>query len=212
MAGESQQVPKSAPDPTVLVTEAIERAREAERDLFDARIDTVRQRLNGMDEATKVLHESVTRTPTDIQIAVGHLREYHDEKFNSVAKQFEERDVRTAQASTASADALAAALQAAKELVGAQGEASAAAAVKAEVSTAKQIDQLVVIISTLEKSIGDRITEIKERIDRSSGGYEGATQAGAVRRAGISQVVAILGVVLFVISIAVSTTLALAFR
>jgi hypothetical protein len=91
------------------------------------------------------------------------------EKFDGLNKQFQERDVRTDQATRAAKDALDAALKAASELVTQQNTANVAAAAKSETSFTKQIDQIATIISTLEKALDSRITELKERIDRGEG-------------------------------------------
>jgi hypothetical protein len=206
------------PDPTELTTRAVALAttqmrRELEgvfsqvrRDVESSR-EVLEARLNAMDAATDLRLQTITAAPELWRREVKHLRELTeekinasvqqiDEKFNSIGLQFTERDIRSTQASEASAQALAAALQAAKELVGAQGEASAAAAVKAETSFTKQIDQIGVLvagldksvsdrISTVEKSLTDRILELKERIDRGdSGGYgQGETAAVIEARA-----------------------------
>jgi hypothetical protein len=163
------------PDPTTLTTEQLRRELSALREVLQARLD-------GMDKATRLLSETVTRTPTEIQTQIAHLKGLHEEKFNSVRLQFEERDVRTQQASEASKQALDAALQAAKELVNAQGEAAAAAAVKSETSFTKQIDQIGTIISTLEKALDARITELKERIDRGEGNSAGISDNRSEQR------------------------------
>jgi thymidylate synthase len=125
-----------------------------------------------------------------------HLRELNSDKFGSISLQFAERDVRTTQASVATDSALKAALQAAKELVGAQGEASAAAAVKSETSFTKQIDQIATIIQTLEKSVDGRLNELKERIDRGEGSSSGVSTALANQRSANSLNVTVISVVL----------------
>lgn len=155
------------PDPSVLTTEQLLREIANLKEILEAR-------FKSMDKATELTHEIATRIPEDTRIKISHLKALQDEKFSSIDKQFEERDIRTDQASRAGSEALAAALQAAKELVGAQGEASAAAAVKSETSFTKQIDQIGTIISTLEKALDGRITELKERIDRGEGTTVGA--------------------------------------
>jgi hypothetical protein len=184
--GTGDLVPR--PDPTLLTTEAlnreVSRLEEAIRRETYALKEILGGRMDAADQATLLRLETMQATPEAIRRQVSHLEVLHDEKFkalrdltlerfNSINNQFAERDIRTDQASRASSEALAAALQAAKELVGAQGEASAAAAVKSETSFTKQIDQIGTIISTLEKALDARITELKERIDRSSGGTEG---------------------------------------
>ena len=96
------------------------------------------------------------------------------EKFDGLSKQFIERDVRTDQASVAARAALDAALKAASELVAQQNASNVAAAAKSETSFTKQIDQIGTIISTLEKALDARITELKERIDRGEGSLHGS--------------------------------------
>jgi hypothetical protein len=176
---------RPVPDPTTLTTEQLRRELSALREILTARLD-------GMDRATTLLSETVNRTPTVIQTEIKHLRELSEEKFASVALQFQERDVRTAQASGAADDALKAALQAAKELVGAQGDAAAAAAVKTETSFTKQIDQIATIISTLEKAMDARITELKERIDRGEGSASGASERRSETRLNQGQILGII--------------------
>src|SRR5687768_7599697 len=91
MAGESQQTPESVPDPTVLTTDALARANKAERDYVDGQIAVLKTRLDGIDEATKVLNETVNRTPTEIQKAVAHLRELADSRFHGLHAMVDQR-------------------------------------------------------------------------------------------------------------------------
>jgi hypothetical protein len=174
------------PDPTLLTTQQLLRELASLREILDTRLDA-------MDRASIVLSETVNRTPTAIQTAIANLKEVYDERFNSiqsqlsdkgttvderfrsVAQQFSERDVRTDQAATASANALAAALQAAKEAVFEQSQAAGRAAEKTELSFTKQIDQIGLRIDTVIKGYDDRLTELKERIDRGEGADTGAT-------------------------------------
>jgi hypothetical protein len=188
------------PDPTALTTAQLRRELASLREVVEARLD-------GMDRATELLSEGVNRTPTEIEKQIKHLRELNEEKFQSVALQFVERDVRTAQASTANGQALNAALQAAKELVTAQGEASAAAAVKSETSFTKQIDQIGTIIQTLEKSMDARLTEIKERIDRGEGQSAGAQHSRTEDRLDRGSLLALLAVLVSVAAIVTAIAL-----
>jgi hypothetical protein len=161
------------PDPTRLTTDQLRRELSALREILTARLDA-------MDTATELLSATVNRTPTVIQIEISHVRELMSEKlaslggsaeerFRSIGLQFAERDTRTENAAKASKEALDAALLAAKELVAQQNEANAQAADKAEQSTIKQIDQIGIRIDTMQKALDDRLTELKERIDRGEG-------------------------------------------
>lgn len=184
------------PDPTTLTTEQLRRELSALREVLTARLD-------GMDRATELLDETVNRTPTIIQTEISHLRELMNEKlgslggqatekFSSIALQFEERDVRTNQAATASAQALAAALQAAKEAVFEQAQAAAKAAEKTELSFTKQIDQIQLQITTVAEGFGDRIAELKERIDRGEGSTSGAAGTRTEQRLNVSAIMAVV--------------------
>jgi hypothetical protein len=193
---------------------------ETESNVSGWTTDTLREllgaRLDGMDTATAVLSETVNRTPTVIQTEIAHVRELADERFTGIDKQFAERDVRTEQAAKASKEALDAALLAAKELVSQQNEANAAAADKAEQSTIKQIDQIGIRIDTMQKALDDRLTELKERIDRGEGSGSGARAeredaASVVRvtQAATNQRLVLMGVIISVVVIVVNVAITL---
>jgi len=193
--GDKVNVPN--PDPSLLTTQNVREGLANLKELISARLDA-------MDGATNLRLEMFKGLPEDIERRIAHLREVQDEKFHTIDNQFKERDVRTTQASGAADDALKAALQAAKELVGAQGEASAAAAVKSETSFTKQIDQIGTIIQTLEKALDARITELKERIDRGEGSSSGAVDQRNEKRMDSQVLIAAVAAVLFLISIGVT--------
>lgn len=182
------------PDPSLLTTQQL-------RDGLSSLKELIVARLNAMDAATELRLNALDHIPVAIGQQVTHLREVQDEKFIGIDKQFVERDVRTAQASVAADDALKAALQAAKELVGAQGEASSAAAVKSETSFAKQIDQLGTIIQTMQLALDARITELKERIDRFEASSSGANMSRNERRSENQVTVSIIAAVLLLVSV-----------
>jgi hypothetical protein len=188
---------RPVPDPTTLTTEQLRRELSALREIITARLD-------GYDTATSLLSETVNRTPTIIQTEIAHVRELMtekltslggsaEEKFRSIEKQFEERDVRTNQAATAAGEALKAALQAAKEAVFEQAQAAAKAADKTELSTTKQIDLIQNQIKTLGDSFTDKIDDLKGRIDRGEGASGGASDYRAERRLDSGQVLQVLG-------------------
>lgn len=205
--GNSEWTPR--PDPTLLTTQQLLRELSSLRELFENKLDgvdaTLTTRLDGMDIATRLLSETVNRTPTEIQTQIAHLRELMEEKFESVDKQFVERDTRTDQAAKASKEALDAALLAAKELVSQQNEANAQAADKAEQSTIKQIDQIGIRIDTTQKGLEDRLTELKERVDRGEGSSSGS--ALAVTDARQTKTLANSSAVLFVMGLSIMVSI-----
>jgi hypothetical protein len=199
------------PGPPYLTTEELRRDVSALREILQARLD-------GMDRATALLSETVNRTPTQIQTEIAHVRELiqeklgslggqAEEKFASIGLQFTERDVRTGQAATASAQALAAALQAAKEAVFEQAQAAAKAADKTELSFTKQIDLLLAQIKALGDTFGDRLAELKERIDRGEGQGQGAAGSRSERRLDYGTVIAAVAIL-----VSLATVLVVAFK
>lgn len=199
-AGHSGWTP--VPDPTALTTEQLRRELSGLREILTARLD-------GMDRATALLSETVNRTPTVIQTEIAHLRDQMETRLTAVEAistsrlalingkfsetdtryelQFAERDVRTTQASVAADSALKAALQAAKEAVFEQAQAAAKAAEKTELSFTKQIDQIQLQIKTIGDGFGDRLAELKERIDRGEGSTIGSAEFRAARRLDVGQ-------------------------
>ena len=161
---------RPVPDPTALTNELVSTAvaslRAEIRALIDGQVEITNTRLSGMDKAVELLQAARDRIPAEIRGRCDDLKELLLEKFDSIAVQFRERDVRIEQArdavkaalDTTSRDsklAIDAALQAAKEAVG-----------KSETSTIKQID-----------AQGLRIDDLKERITRIEG--EGRGQLAA---------------------------------
>lgn len=196
---------RTIPDPSTLTTAQLDRTVEGLREVLNAR-------LNAIEQAATGRLERFDRVPSEIREQVGHLQALHSERFASVGLQFAERDIRTEQASKAAKEALDAALLAAKELVTAQNVANAAAAAKSEDNFTKLLDQTATLIRNQGEAADARLTEIKERIDRGAGGIEGVRDARGERRADASQVIAVVGALLFVVSIVVSVVLALVLR
>jgi hypothetical protein len=170
--------------------------------------ELIETRLDGMDRAIELHAEIIDKLPHERNVAIAHLEALQNERFASIAKQFDERDIRTSQASEAAKQALDAALLAAKELVSQQNEANATAADKAEQSTIKQIDQIGIRIDTIQKALDVRLTELKERIDRGEGSITGATVQRTEQRLTIGAVMAVIAGVVGVAAIIVTIVLA----
>jgi hypothetical protein len=147
------------PDPTVLTTQQLLREIFSVRELLEAR-------LTGMDKAITLLQTGMDRSPSTTE-----LYAKYEEKFKAIQIQFNERDTRVDQTARDSKLAIDAALQAAKEAVG-----------KSEVGTTKQVDQIVVMINTLSKTLDGKIDDAKTRInllESGSKGMEGHAQGTA---------------------------------
>src|ERR1035438_4884503 len=179
---------RPVPDPTVLTRQQLERAVAGLREILEAR-------LNGMDKALSLTHEELNRRSVEGDLKIVHLRELSEEKFLSIQTQFAERDTRTEQTSRDSKVAVDAALQAAKEAVGEQNKSSALAIAKSETATMKQIDQLVVLISTGSNAQDSKITDIKDRITALESLNSGLASAQITQHDASSSRVAIIGVI-----------------
>lgn len=129
-------------DPSYLTTAQMIRMIQAERDWTMAQLAIRDQRLDGIDRATEVLNETVTRTPTIVQTEIGHVRELLEEKFQSVERQFSERDVRFEAGNAANQKAVDAAFAAQKELGAAQNASNTMAIDKSDAATDKAIGAL----------------------------------------------------------------------
>lgn len=161
---------RPSPDPTLLTTAALMREVAALRELIEAKsagqYGIFEARFEGMDRAVRLLQTIFDRIPAEIEARVSGLKTLHEEKFSSIQIQFTERDTRAEQTSRDSKTAVDAALQAAKEAVGKQNEASDRAILKSEGSTSKEIDGLKTLIN-----------DVKDRLNRIEG--EGRGQQAA---------------------------------
>jgi cation transport regulator ChaB len=160
--------PNNVTDPSALTTQQLFREIGTAREIGETLIYGINQnittRIDGMDKAIELLQTSTDRTPNMVSASIERLQELHEEKFESIATQFKERDTRTEQTSRDSKVAVDAALQAAKEAVGEQNKSNALAIAKSEATFTKQIDQIGVLISTMQKGIDDKIDDIKNRL------------------------------------------------
>lgn len=210
------------PDPTVLTTQLVDRALNA----FKAVVDV---RINAMDKATGLLSAGIEQyridtleirrrieTETDRHISadrdrlmaeIARVEAIINERFAAVDTRFLERDTRTEQAAQESRISLDAALAAAKEAVSEQNKANTEAIRKSELATQKQIDSLVALMTTANKSVEDKISDLKARLDRGEGQSRGEGDARTERRLDTGQVILAIGVVLAAIGIIVTLLL-----
>jgi len=135
-----------APDPTTLTTDQLRREIGALREIIETR-------LNGSDKAIELLQGRTDKLPAFISDQILSLKVLHEEKFESVQRQFEERDIRSNKLADAGQLAIKDALQAAKELVANQNTSNEKAIVKNELNTAE-----------LLKALDGKIGSVKELI------------------------------------------------
>ena len=130
------------------------------------------------------------------------------EKFDGLNKQFQERDVRTDQATRAAKDALDAALKAASELVNQQNTANVAAPPRPRRTSPNRSMRLATDHHHAEKVRMTRMIELKERIDRGEGADRGSRDTRDEHRLNQSAIIAFvvacilgLGMILSVVAL-----------
>ncbi len=176
------------PDPTILTTQQLVREIAALREILERQIaaitDKIETRLDGMDKAIALVQTVNDKQSVDTDVKVRYLRELMDqtfqlvtEKFTSVQRQFEERDVRVQQSTIAAQTAVAAALQAAKEAVGEQAKNFQLSIDKSETATTKQLESIQTSFQREVGSLGSTLADLKERITRIEAGGVGSREA-----------------------------------
>jgi hypothetical protein len=187
------------PDPTPQTSEAISRAMASERDYVDGQLEALRERMRGIDRATSLLNQTVTRTPTEIQKEVTHLRELMDERKEAVDGKLNSAEDQRKEQKKDTKDAVDAALAAAKEAVKEQTTASQLSINKSETSFAEQLKQQNVTFNTANSGLTRELQDVKDRVGKienlKQGGQE--NKAAFYAAAGLAIAVVILLVALF---------------
>lgn len=204
MPGESQRVPDTQPDPTVYVQEAIDRASKAEREWVMSQLAVRDQRLRDIDKATEVLNETVNRTPTDIQKEILHLRELTSEHFDSIALQFQERDVRAEREARDNAKVVDVAFAAQKEAAQKQDDANAKAIDKSEKATSETIKTNQEVGNKVTDALRDQLNDLKTRVDRMEARSNGNIEQRTEHRQSNAAFYAAVGVALSVVLAAIT--------
>lgn len=161
--GSDTNVP--VPDPSLLTTQQL---REGLSDLEKL----IGVRLDAIDEATNLRLAAFAHVPDQIKERVGELRDLHNEKFrsqsvqveerfSSVALQFEERDKRGERESRDNKVAVDAAFAAQKEAASEQNKSNTLAISKSEASTAETINKLEQLVSANIQGLNDKVDDIK---------------------------------------------------
>lgn len=149
------------PDPTLLTSDFVNRAIANVEEKTAARLDA-------MDKAANLLHDNLTRVPTEMDRQLAHLREVvlvkvsevtsvAMERFARIDNQFIERDKRTDQLKLADQKAIDAALQSQKEAAGENTKSMTASINKSEASFAEAIKTLQALFQSESKSTNDKI-------------------------------------------------------
>jgi hypothetical protein len=197
---------KPNPDPTVATNDAVARAVRAERDYVDLKIENVITRLDAMDEATRVLKDDVTRTPTLLQTAIKSFGELMDEKFSAITDKFKAAESLRLEQKQDSKTGLDAALAAQKEAAGTQDINNQKAIDKSEKATAEIIknnqDANKASIDTLTKTVDEVKTDVNTIKSVKLGSGEASAGSRANIALAISVVLFLLTIIGFVLTLA----------
>jgi len=153
------------PDPSLLTTQQL-------REGLDQLEKLIGVQLNAMNEATHLRLQAFANVPAQINERVGDLQGLHDEKFrsqgvqveerfSSVALQFEERDKRGERESRDNKVAVDAAFAAQKEAASEQNKSNTLAISKSEAATAETINKLEQLVSANIQGLNDKVDDIK---------------------------------------------------
>lgn len=201
------------PDPTRLTTQLVDRALAAKMEVVDTR-------FNSMDQANKLLAIDVAKLETlskerldllriaiDRNLAaqreyiisyINRIADVSSEKFDGIKTQFVERDTRTEQTDKERRTSLDAALAAAKEAVAEQQKANALAIGKSEDGTKERLDALNLLMTTNIKSLEDKISDLKSRLDSGEGGHKAVAETKIERRLDNNLVIAAIGLIVII--------------
>jgi hypothetical protein len=128
--------------------------------------ELIEQRLNAMDLATKVLAGSVEKFPTDIDRAVGSVREIVLGEVSRVQAVTLEKFTAIDGTFSSNALALTAALAAQKEAAAEQNKSNTLAITKSESSTKETIAANAVQAQTGLASLSGQVSDVKDRVIR----------------------------------------------
>jgi hypothetical protein len=181
------------PDPTVLTTDAVERATAQFRREIQQLRELIETRLDCADAALANHLREMEAVRRQIEEKITHLRELAEEKFDSIDRRFDDRDARAGDAARAGKEALAAALESArqltelqnranKELSEAQDKANQAAITKAQGATNEQIKALDQVSGTNRKALEDKIDDARTRLTTMESLTRGIKEAGGEQR------------------------------
>jgi hypothetical protein len=145
---------------------------------------------------------------------IHHRRELTGKQLAMVEQKFADLADRTLEQKQDTKAAVDAALQAAKEAVGQQTEASERSIAKSEAATTKQIDSVTALLTTSTAATGETISDLKSRMDRMEAAQLTNVQANANRREDRSAGFQGYGILIAAISalVAVGALVALVFK
>ena len=209
---ESGQAPPSStletkpnPDPTVYTNDAIERSARAQMGYVNGKIETLIERLRGMDRATSLLETTTSGIPDLIREEVGHLHELVDVEIKAIKDSLSVAEILRVEQKNDSTTGLAAALSAQKELAAAENTSNKLAISKSETSTLETIKNNQDANSTQFGTVVKSIDELKLAVSRLETSKQAVSDTKTEQRAQGNYTMTILGsvigLILFIVAI-----------
>lgn len=195
MPGESQAVPRSAPDPSVMATEQMLRAVAAERDYVDGQIALLTEKITGMQRQHDDLQAQIHRRLGDLQSHLDERQDANTERFNSALDAQKEAVIKAETANEKRFESV-------NEFRAQLGDQATRLLSRAEAdvrftSLADKVDQAV-------DRAGVAIALIESRLNTLAGKEQGETGTRAGIYAAITAAVAILGAIIIVANLLAS--------
>ena len=142
--------------------------------------NVVETRFNAMDEAVKIFHADLTRVPTQLQVAIGGLRELLEAelrcavnvssaRFEGLDRRFATMESRRVELKEDSQRQIDQALAAQEKLFHQQVASYNEASAKTETGFTKQMDALAERMLAADDALSARIYAVKEASDKGSG-------------------------------------------
>jgi hypothetical protein len=142
---------------------------QAHQGALDSSLTATKDALN---ERTKTFELEIEKVYESFQT----VQATTEVQFRGIQTQFQERDVRTTLATTSAQTAVGAALQAQKEAAGEQNRSLSLSIDKSEAGTQSRLTQQGEQISTVERTLNDKIAVLSSRVDRAEGTGTGRGQ------------------------------------
>ena len=191
---------RPVPDPTILTTEAQERAERTIREWTEGQLAIRDERMARIELATKLRAEAVAK-------AIAHAQELakkDDEHQAAMSNmRFTERDVRTAEAATQAATAVSAAFAAQKEAAQKQDENNQKSISKQEEATEKALVKLGDLFQTTFEALRDQVSDLKLRINGSEFAQRGVTEYRVENRSSANLWIAAAGFLVTLVALVV---------
>lgn len=196
------------PDPSTLTIELLRRELSALREIIETRLTAMDQATalqavglknlidSGIDSRAHLIADIDRQMSAQREYLVGRIEQIMavgTERFDSINNRFDDRDERIRTIAAHSREALESAIKSAADAVAEQNRANNLAVGKSEVATQKQIDSLITNMGTSIKSLEDKISDLRTRLDSGEGIGQGQATAKIEKRADTGQVLAVIG-------------------